>query len=937
MMPSKYLSFFLTIVVAFAMAACSGQKVTSTGTGGTGTGTGGTYTIGGTVTNLVGSGLVLADNTTDQLTITGTGTVQFTFKIAVSGAYSVTVVTQPSSPAQTCTVTGGSGTATANVTTVAVACTTNPVTATIGGTLSGLATGDSVILEDNGGDALTLTANGPFTFKTPVTGPTDAYAVTVNTQPTNPLQICTVSNGSGTATANVTNVGVSCVLAYTIGGNVTGLVGSGLILLDTVTMGTQQLYADQLPIAASSGNSAFTFKQDVPTGATYTVSIYQQPSSPGQTCVVTPSTATGTATSNVTSVVVTCPAVTYSVGGTVVGLAGVPTSNGPLTDGSFVLQNVLGNTLIVTENGPFTFATPEALNDQYEVSVFHPASTQPQGCTLWDYKGVVTGNVNSIVVDCAHNDWTWTNGTKTAGYDNGPNGPSPQYGSFPTSAPSQIPNPFTNTPGARFGAAGWTDTSGNLWLFGGQGYELSGNASPNNQSAPMNDLWVCVMWGGDYCDWQLVGAYDPTNVTVNTVQTTVGAGVILNAQNEGQTGTEFGAYGLNFPWSRLGAATWTDNTGNLWLFGGSAIPGFMNDMWEFNASTFGGYNPATFTASPGTWTNYGGYGAFDTPGVYTGTPVPGARVNAVTWKDASGNFWMFGGYGYDGGSPSTLGFLNDLWEYNSTTQTWTFVSGGNTNLANQKGIYGTQGTAASTNMPGGRQEAAGWADANGNLWLFGGEGEDSAGTANGILNDLWMYHIASKEWTWVTGSNMANQTGDYEAQAVVGPVSTTGAAGTCGLVAGSASLSCSSVSTSGAGPGSRWGAVGWIDTGGTLWLFGGWGLDATATNGNGALNDLWAYTPNATAGQPGTWVWVKGSNTGSQNGVYGDMLRGYKTYEIWTPGGRSNATHWIQNAALGSYQFQQLWLFGGEGYDSTSTTGNGYLNDTWRYLPYQDY
>jgi hypothetical protein len=30
----------------------------------------------------------------------------------------------------------------------------------------------------------------------------------------------------------------------------------------------------------------------------------------------------------------------------------------------------------------------------------------------------------------------------------------------------------------------------------------------------------------------------------------------------------------------------------------------------------------------------------------------------------------------------------------------------------------------------------------------------------------------------------------------------------------------------------------------------------------------------------------------------------------------------------------QFWLFGGAGYDSTSTTGNGYLNDMWRYLPY---
>ena len=108
----------------------------------------------------------------------------------------------------------------------------------------------------------------------------------------------------------------------------------------------------------------------------------------------------------------------------------MPSNNGPLTDGSFILQNVLGNTLTITENGPFTFATPEALNDQFEISVLHSASTQFQGCTLWDYKGVVTANVSNIVVDCGHNDWTWIDGTKTAGIAVPP---APKYGAFSTS------------------------------------------------------------------------------------------------------------------------------------------------------------------------------------------------------------------------------------------------------------------------------------------------------------------------------------------------------------------------------------------------------------------------------------------------------------------------------------------------------------------------
>jgi hypothetical protein len=219
------------------------------------------------------------------------------------------------------------------------------------------------------------------------------------------------------------------------------------------------------------------------------------------------------------------------------------------------------------------------------------------------------------------------------------------------------------------------------------------------------------------------------------------------------------------------------------------------------------------------------------------------------------------------------------------------------------------------------------------LWLFGGEGYDSVATTTGILNDLWMYNIANNQWTFVVGGTKANQTGTYELQPMIGPVNTTGAAGTCGLPAGSTDTrpACPPVATAGALPGSRWGASAWTDADGNFWLFGGWGLDSTGTNGNGALNDLWVYTPDtATPGQPGTWSWIKGASTGNSNGLYGDMLRPYKTYYIWTPGGRSNATRWVGSNG-------QLWLFGGEGYDATSTTGNGYLNDLWRYLPYRDY
>ena len=80
----------------------------------------------------------------------------------------------------------------ANITNAASAARTSPAYS-VGGTVSGLS--GTVVLQDNGGDNLPLTGNGPFTFATSLAGGA-AYAVTVQTNPTG--QTCTVSNGTGT-------------------------------------------------------------------------------------------------------------------------------------------------------------------------------------------------------------------------------------------------------------------------------------------------------------------------------------------------------------------------------------------------------------------------------------------------------------------------------------------------------------------------------------------------------------------------------------------------------------------------------------------------------------------------------------------------------------------------------------------------------------------
>ena len=132
------------------------------------------YAIGGTVSGLNGT-LVLQNNGTESLGITANGAFTFKNKVKSGGAYAVTITTQPAG--QTCAVASGSGTASADVTNVAVTCTANTAY-TVGGTVSGLGTGLNVVLRINGGGDLTVSANGPFTFGTPVASGLP-YAVTV--------------------------------------------------------------------------------------------------------------------------------------------------------------------------------------------------------------------------------------------------------------------------------------------------------------------------------------------------------------------------------------------------------------------------------------------------------------------------------------------------------------------------------------------------------------------------------------------------------------------------------------------------------------------------------------------------------------------------------------------------------------------------------------
>src|SRR5688572_14743875 len=174
-------------------------------------------TVGGTVAGLSGSGLVLQNNGADDLTITANGTFSFQTSVDAGSPYNITVLTQPASPSQSCSVANASGTApTSNVTSVSVTCATGAFS--VGGTVSGLS-GSGLVLRNNGGDDLPIASNGNFTFATDLASGS-AFEVTVAAQPNRPTQTCTVADASGTVGgSDVRTVKVSCATNdYTIRG-----------------------------------------------------------------------------------------------------------------------------------------------------------------------------------------------------------------------------------------------------------------------------------------------------------------------------------------------------------------------------------------------------------------------------------------------------------------------------------------------------------------------------------------------------------------------------------------------------------------------------------------------------------------------------------------------------------------------------------------------
>jgi N-acetylneuraminic acid mutarotase len=521
--------------------------------------------------------------------------------------------------------------------------TTPPPTYSIGGTIAGLS--GTVVLQNNGGDNLTLSSNGSFAFDVTLQ-PDAAYDVTVATQPAN--QSCTVSAGSGTASASVTTVVVKCSLSSTATDFWNWIAGSDYVNAPGV-YGTQGAAAAgntpgarRQPIAWTDASGHFWLYGGNSVGNVGMLNdLWEYAPSSGQWVWQGGSQVVGAAA--------------------VYGTQGAPAAgNDPgAREGAASWTDAAGN-LWLFGGDDLAGQTWQEFNDLWS---YNP------GTGLWTWVGgantaasagsygtlgvPAAGNVPPARTDAitwtdsagifwlfggaqlnangsylaVFNDlwsynsstglWTWVGGSNT------PNAVG-VYGTEGTAAAGNIP-------GARLGGRAWVDASGNVWLFGGLGPDQAGVAQE------YNDFWA---YNPGSNQWTWVGGSNGPN-------------------QPGIYGTQHAGVAGNIPGARVAAVSWKDSAGNFWLFGGYGYAqagglGNLNDLWEFNLST-------------GVWTWIGGasstaaYGSYGTQGTAAGSDVPGAREQAVGWVDSSGDFWLFGGFGFD--SFDVEDDLNDLWRF----------------------------------------------------------------------------------------------------------------------------------------------------------------------------------------------------------------------------------------------------------------------------------
>jgi len=432
------------------------------------------------------------------------------------------------------------------------------------------------------------------------------------------------------------------------------------------------------------------------------------------------------------------------------------------------------------------------------------------------------------------NEWSWIKGDSISGQP-------PVFGDRGVPAPE-------NTPAGAYNSIGWVDNAGMFWSFGGSGI---------------------YGWRGDL--WR----FNPETLEWTWMK---------GSQEESHPGS-YGEMGVpaetNAPPARgFGMANWTDNEGNLWMYGGlssyqSVGIHIYADLWKYDVET-----------DLWTWMNGSQESHVDPvygmPGIPSPDVHPGSRSEmGATWVDQEGDLWLFGGGGEGFGTAYIL--YNDLWKYDIELNQWAYMRG--QTFGGAPSVYGMQGVPDEMNEPSGRMAYGSWVDSGGNFWMMGGHVQQSGSFT---YDDLWRYNPGTNEWTWMRGSTEPGNEGSFGTKGIASMANT---------------------------PPARFeNRANWTE-GDKLYMFGGYYHIQSGLNI--MLNDLWMYDIPSN-----TWTWLSGDSLGQLPvPVHGDF--GVPAPEN-TPGGRMGALAWYAGD-------NEAYIFGGYEYYPEFPSSSLTTNEIWKY------